>query len=73
MIVLIALLALLVVMHMHRVAKQRELQAIRLDYLAQKAHDARAEAQRLNALAAADAAEAEVASIQVRLMREGLY
>jgi hypothetical protein len=73
MIVFLALLALLVVMHMHRVAKQREPQAIHLDHLAQVAHDARVLAQQLNAKAAVDAAEAELASAQVRLLREGLY
>ena len=44
-----------------------------LQRLAQKAHDARVLAQQLQAQAAIDAAEAELASAQVRLLREGLY
>jgi hypothetical protein len=41
--------------------------------LAQVAYDARVLAQQLQAQAAIDAAEAELASAQVRLLREGLY
>jgi urease gamma subunit len=70
MIVFIALVALLVVMHMHRVAKQRELQAIRLDHLAQVARIAQAAAREAQAQAAVDAAEAELAHAQARLVTE---
>jgi hypothetical protein len=76
MMLFIALVALVVVLARIRAVHFEHPVGItpdELQRLAQKAHDARVLAQQLQAQAAIDAAEAELASAQVRLLREGLY